>query len=313
MSEPPYRGGPFPPQRSPGRSAPYGAGGALPGAQARHGDPYGHGAPSAPSGAGFAAYGPPQQPYGGRGGQGGYGPGGPGGQGGQGGRSWGPPPRRPAPPPAPYGGHSGHGGPPAGSYDHHDEPHPAADLPLAPIHRRALARVMDAGLVWAFGFALVFPIAIGAIGSDGGAKGGDDGGGWTTASLVTTFIVMAVLPFVYEAVQLSLWGQTLGKRVMALSVVRVQPAGDPLPMSQAAWRAAINNVGYQLAIFLFLLIGVTLFKYALILMVLVAVGVLIAYLWAIFDRPLQQTIHDRFAGTVVVDDRVEVRSEDEYE
>lgn len=258
-------------------------------------DPYGHGrrghggAPQGPYGGHSAAYGPPQGPYdGSRGGS-------------QSGRG----------PYAQHGSYGPHGGGQdaysGGSYAHYDQVPPAADLPLAPIHRRALARLMDAGLVWAFGFALVFPIAVGAIGTDGGGKSGEeDGGGWTTVTLVTTFIVMAVLPFLYESIMLSAWGQTLGKRFMALSVVRVDPAGEPLPMPQAVWRSAINNVGYQLAIFLFLLIGVTIFEYALILMVLVAVGVLIAYLWAIFDRPLHQAIHDRFAGTVVVDDRVAV-------
>lgn len=35
----------------------------------------------------------------------------------------------------------------------------AAELPLAPIHRRALARLMDNALVAVFGFALVLPVA----------------------------------------------------------------------------------------------------------------------------------------------------------
>lgn len=301
MSHPLYRGEHFPtsPQQPSRYPAPYGAERMPYGAQAPQNRPYGPGGASGSYGAGFAAYGPPQQPYGGQGG--------PGGRRGR--------PRGAQQPyqqqPYPYDPNYGPGQGAGGAY--HPEGHPAAELPLAPIHRRALARMMDAGIVWAFGFALIFPIVLGSVGSDGGAKGGEDGGGWTTASLVTTFIVLAVLPFVYEAVQLALWGHTLGKRVMALSVVRVQPAGDPLPMTQAVWRSAINNVGYQLAIFFFLLIGVTIFEYALILMVLVAIGVLIAYLWAIFDQPLHQAIHDRFAGTVVVDDRVEAGAESGYE
>lgn len=316
MSQPPYRGERFPasPRQpsghrtsyGPDRYGPDGHGSAGPargsygsyGPQGAPGTSYGGAAGQGSPGAGSAAYGPPQRPQGGHEGYGGHG------RSGYGGQSWGPAPQ-------PYGGDprddSGHGS--GGHY--YAEGHTAAELPLAPIHRRALARLMDAGMVWAFGFALVFPIAVGAIGVDGGAKGGDDGGGWTTVSLVTTFVVMAVLPFFYEAIQLAAWGHTVGKRVMALSVVRVQPAGDPLPVTQAVWRAAINNIGYQLAIFFFLLVGVTIFKYALILMVLVAVGVLIAYLWAIFDQPLHQAIHDRFAGTVVVDDRLEAEAETE--
>jgi hypothetical protein len=28
-----------------------------------------------------------------------------------------------------------------------------------------------------------------------------------------------------------------------------------------------------------------------------------AYLWAIWDQPLHQSIHDRFSGTLVIDER----------
>jgi len=86
-------------------------------------------------------------------------------------------------------------------------------------------------------------------------------------------------------------------------VVGAQPAGEPIGLPKAAWRAAINNIGYQLPIFFFLLIGVTVFEYALAGMFFAAVGVLMSYLWAIWDQPLHQAIHDRFAGTVVVDER----------
>jgi uncharacterized RDD family membrane protein YckC len=179
----------------------------------------------------------------------------------------------------------------------------AGDLPLAPIWRRAGARLMDAALTWAAGFAVVFPITLGAIGVK---KGGDP---WSTPILVTTFIVMSVLPFIYEAVLLTMGGQTLGKRLLGLRVVDVDPAGEPIGMSKAIWRSAINNVVYQLGIFFFLLIGVTVFVYALLGMFIAATGVLVSYLWAIWDQPLHQAVHDRFAGTVVIDDRVEYEEE----
>lgn len=179
----------------------------------------------------------------------------------------------------------------------------AADLPLASIWRRAGARVADAGLAWAVGFAVVFPITLGAIGVP---KGGDP---WSTSILVTTFLVASVLPFVYEAVLLTMSGQTFGKRLLGLRVVDVDPAGEPIGMSKAVWRSAINNVVYLLGIFFFLLIGVTIFVYALLGIFIAAVGVLVSYLWAIWDQPLHQAVHDRFAGTVVIDDRVEYEEE----
>lgn len=182
----------------------------------------------------------------------------------------------------------------------------ADDLVLAPILRRAGARLLDNALVAVFGFAVVLPVTFGAIGfDDGGSKTKTEGGIWNWPILFTLFAVLAVLPFIYEAIQLSLWGQTLGKRVLGLRVVQANPAGDPLPLTQGIWRAAINNLGYQLGFFFFLTLSVMVWDYAAYGLLLVSIGMLMAYLWAIWDQPLRQAVHDRFAGTIVIDDRGE--------
>ncbi|HXA59510.1 MAG TPA: RDD family protein [Streptosporangiaceae bacterium] len=175
----------------------------------------------------------------------------------------------------------------------------AGDLPTAPFWRRAGARVTDSIIVWAFGFATIFPLVLAATGS------GKNDSAWSTPVIVTMFVAGAVLPFVYEAIQLAVYGQTLGKRFLGLRVVQADPGGEHLTLAQAIWRAAINNIVYQLGIFFFLVIGVTVFVYALAGMLFAAIGVLLSYLWAIWDQPLHQAVHDRFAGTVVIDDRVE--------
>jgi uncharacterized RDD family membrane protein YckC len=186
------------------------------------------------------------------------------------------------------------------------EPTPAGDLPLAPIHRRAGARVMDNALVAVFGFALILPIAIGALGLDApGSNTKEEGGVWTWSIIFVLFTVLSLLPFLYEALQLAVWGQTLGKRWFGLRVVKVDPAGDPLDGFTAVWRPAINHVAYQLGFFFFLVLAVKVFDFAAYGVLLVSLGTLVAYLWAIWDRPLHQAVHDRFAGTVVIDDRVE--------
>lgn len=189
-----------------------------------------------------------------------------------------------------------------GSYDgSYDGGEPA----LAPIHRRAGARIIDNALVAVFGFALVLPIAIGILGlGKPGSKTEDEGGVWNWPIIFTLFCVLSVLPFIYEAVQLSMWGRTLGKRVLGLGIVQARPMGSPLTTTQAVWRAGITHVVYQLGVFFFLVLAVMVWDYAAYGMVLVWAGALMAYLWAIWDQPLHQALHDRFAGTLVIDERV---------
>jgi uncharacterized RDD family membrane protein YckC len=161
---------------------------------------------------------------------------------------------------------------------HYEEP--VAELALAPISRRAAARVIDAGLLGIVGFALILPFMVAAVGISEPGSHGKDGGVWSGPAVVGWILVIAILPFAYEALQLALWGQTLGKRAMGLRVI--SESGEPAQPVQAVGRAVINNVLY--------LFGC-------------GVGTLMAYLWAIWDEPLHQALHDRLTGTVVVDDR----------
>jgi uncharacterized RDD family membrane protein YckC len=187
-----------------------------------------------------------------------------------------------------------------------DDVSEAASLPLAPIHRRAGARLLDNALVAVFGFALILPVVIGTIGLDtAGSKTDTEGGIWNWPIIFTLFAVLSVLPFIYEAVQLSLWGRTLGKRILHLGVVQVRPAGEALTTTQAVWRAGIIHVGYLIGMFFFLVLAVMVWDYLAYGMLLVWIGALMAYLWAIWDQPLHQSLHDRFAGTLVIDERVE--------
>jgi uncharacterized RDD family membrane protein YckC len=188
-----------------------------------------------------------------------------------------------------------------------EEEYPAAaDLALAKTLRRARARLIDFVLVAVFGFGLVFPIMVGAFGlQTSGTKAGEEGGGWSTGAIFGLFFVAAVLPFLYEAIQLAMSGQTIGKRIVGLRVVRADPAGDPLDIGQAVWRAAINNIGYQIPVFLFLLLAVKVFEPALLLVFGAAAAIVVFHLRAAWDQPLHQAVHDRYAQTVVIDERVD--------
>ncbi len=157
---------------------------------------------------------------------------------------------------------------------------PVAELTLAPVLRRAGARIIDAGLLGIVGFALILPFMIAAVGLDEPGSHGRGAAVWSGPAVFGWVLVVAVLPFLYEAVQLAFWGQTLGKRILSLRVISED--GSPMQPVQAVGRAAVNNVLY--------LFGC-------------GVGTLMAYLWAIWDQPLHQALHDRLARTVVVDDR----------
>ncbi|MEV4258123.1 RDD family protein [Spirillospora sp. NPDC049652] len=188
----------------------------------------------------------------------------------------------------------------AGQYE---DAAPPALVP-APILRRAGARIIDGILVSAFGFALVLPITLAVTGVGGSSKkAANEGAIWNWPIFITLFAVMAVLPFLYEAVQLSMWGRTLGKRWLGVGVVQARPLGEPLSGGHAVRRAAINNIGYQIGVFFFLILAVKVWNYAFTGELLVAGGMLMAYLWAIWDEPLHQALHDRLAGTVVIDER----------
>lgn len=205
--------------------------------------------------------------------------------------------------PPPYGPPPGYGPPPPyGAYA--EPPPPAAQLPLASILRRAGARLIDNGLVAAFGFALVVPVAIGALGlGTAGSSTKDEGGVWTWPIILVLFVVLAVLPFLYEAVQLAAWGQTLGKRWLGLRVVKADPPGELPGVFAGTWRAAVNHIGYQLGVFFFLILTVKVIDIAGYGLLLVTIGMVMAYLRAIWDVPLRQAVHDRMAGTVVIDER----------
>ncbi|WP_067481080.1 RDD family protein [Actinomadura hibisca] len=204
-----------------------------------------------------------------------------------------------------YGGYGRQGGY-EGGYEGGGYQGDAADLPLAPIGRRAVARIADNALVAVFGFALVVPVTVGVFGLEtSGSKTSTEGAIWNWPIIFTLFAVLAVIPFVYEAVQLSLWGRTLGKRITHLGVVQRDPAGAPITTAQAAMRAGVTHLGYQIGVFFFLVLAVKVWEYAAYGMLLAWIGGLMAYLWAIWDQPLRQSLHDRLSGTVVIDERVE--------
>lgn len=108
-----------------------------------------------------------------------------------------------------------------------------------------------------------------------------------TAQRVVAPLAFAGVFLVYEAVQLALWGRTVGKRLTGIGVVSAD--GRPLRVSQALVRSAIYALppAARPVPVLNVLAGI---------FWLVEIGLL-------FEGVHRQALHDRVAGTLVLDTR----------
>jgi uncharacterized RDD family membrane protein YckC len=101
---------------------------------------------------------------------------------------------------------------------------------------------------------------------------------WTTVLLeLGLFVVVLVAYYVYLVEVLHRSGQTIGKKAMRIRVVPIEP-GATLTRGMAARRFLVEVVAGSLVPFFSLVDG----------------------LWQLSDKPYQQTLHDKFAKTVVV-------------
>ena len=244
------------------------------------GQPYGNpqgGQPYGQPQGGQPPYGNPQgQPYGGS--QGGYGPP----QGGynepQGGygdqqQSYG----------APYGGQ------PYGAQPGYPSPYgaqlpPGAPAPLAEWWERLVARIID-GLI----FAVVYWILLRIFTSIFSPSLEDVLSGRSLGSLVLPGVLAGIIAFAlyaaYDYVLHSKDGQTFGKKALQIRLARV--GGGEVDSSAVMKRAAIYPG-------VMVLYGIPILGW-LVFIFLVVLGILI-----LVDKPLQQGLHDKVAGTVVV-------------
>ncbi len=91
------------------------------------------------------------------------------------------------------------------------------------------------------------------------------------------FVVVFALSYVYQVEMMFKTGQTVGKRVMRIQVVPLDPAAT-LNRTAAAKRWAAAQIGGAV---------IPVFSY-------------LDGLWQLWDKPWQQCLHDKFAGTIVV-------------
>jgi uncharacterized RDD family membrane protein YckC len=91
------------------------------------------------------------------------------------------------------------------------------------------------------------------------------------------FVLLLLLYYVYAVEFMHRTGQTLGKKAMKIRVVPIDPSRR-LTRGMAAKRYAVEYLGGSFVPFLSYLDG----------------------LWQLWDKPYQQTLHDKAAQTVVV-------------
>jgi uncharacterized RDD family membrane protein YckC len=132
--------------------------------------------------------------------------------------------------------------------------------------RRLIAAVIDGLIVYAGTWLLTAPVL--------GFRTMYEG---TLARQTAANLIAGVVAFLYYVLQHGRWGQTPGKRVMSLRVVRADDGG-PISYGQAAWRL--------------------LFAY-LVSLATCGIGGLVDVAWILWDAR-RQALHDKVARTVVV-------------
>ncbi|WP_169953629.1 RDD family protein [Microbispora sp. H11081] len=167
---------------------------------------------------------------------------------------------------------------------------PGAPAPLAEWWQRLVARIIDGVVVGIpFGIISVVITAIVVTSPSIDISSGtiDPGGGVFLASLLSSILAGLVM-IGYEFILLRQRGQTLGKIAMGIKVVQVGGTLEGgLPVDVAGKRAAV-------------MWGPQLVQWIPIVKYLVGVFSLLNVLWLLWDKPLQQALHDKAAKTVVV-------------
>lgn len=207
----------------------------------------------------------------------------------------------PTPPPGGYqGGHPGYGGPAApapgqagvaGAAVEWVEVPTKGSVKLASIGQRFGARLLDIILVGIISAIIIgIGIAIFAGGAATTAEGIDpetgmlaDGGagaGLGLGTMLLSLFIAAIFAIAYEAIMVGVWGQTLGKMLLKIKVIKANTGQVP--------GIGGGIVRYIIPFF------------AQLIPFLGTIAYLLCYLWAAFDQR-RQGWHDKVAGTYVVD------------
>ncbi|SCG77120.1 RDD family protein [Micromonospora rifamycinica] len=192
------------------------------------------------------------------------------------------------PPPGPYAGLPGYPPPAPGTPPPGFPGMSPRGLPLASFGDRLLALLIDGLVVGAASLVFIVPALIvffqmvlpDLTTTADGRPTSDPFTNFLIPMLVlqgVIFVVAFALSYVYQVEMMFKTGQTIGKRAMKIQVVPLDPAAT-LTRAAAAKRWAVYQIGGAV---------IPVFSY-------------LDGLWQLWDKPWQQCLHDKFAGTVVV-------------
>ncbi|WP_055482430.1 RDD family protein [Sphaerimonospora mesophila] len=168
---------------------------------------------------------------------------------------------------------------------------PGAPAPLAEWWQRLVARIID-GIVVGIPFGIISAIITAIVVTQGSinlrTREYVEPSGYFLAALLIA-ILSGVVMIGYEFLMLKMRGQTIGKIAMGIKVV---PVGGTLTQGGLSPDVAGKRAG--------VLFGPQLLRWIPVVEYLIGVFALLNVLWLLWDKPLQQALHDKAAGTVVV-------------
>ncbi|MGI5246591.1 RDD family protein [Dactylosporangium sp. CA-139066] len=162
-------------------------------------------------------------------------------------------------------------------------PYAPNGMPLAGFGDRFLAYLIDGLVTFGVAVVLAIPIFIAMFAVIAGTANTDSSSAGPSILLILLFefgYVLAILAwiYIYHVEMFGHSGVTWGKRAMKLRIIRLDDPAAPPTRGVMARRWAVQNVAGAVVPF---------FSY-------------VDGLWQLWDKPYQQCLHDKAAGTIVV-------------
>jgi uncharacterized RDD family membrane protein YckC len=159
-------------------------------------------------------------------------------------------------------------------------------MPLANFGDRLLALLIDSAVLFGVGLVLAIPTFIGMFAAIAGAASASANNNSSAGLLfglpllieLGYVLLIFIAQYVYHVEMFGKTGVTWGKRAMKLQLIRTDNPGAPMDRGVLAKRWAVQSLAGAVVPFFNWVDG----------------------LWQLWDKPYQQCLHDKAAGTIVV-------------